>query len=262
MKPDIKNASGQVLVPTLSLVIPTYNEAERIDQTLETVVAYLTLQPYAAEIIVVNDGSTDETSTLARAWEARHSMVRVLDIRHAGKAAAVKAGVARASGDVVAFTDADLATPIHNLQPFREEIAAGFDVVIGSREGNGSSRIGEPGFRHVMGRVFNGLVRVLLLPGVQDTQCGFKMFTMEAARGLISSSRLYNSEQHIATGARVTAFDVELLVIARRKGYCLKVLPVTWTFGQNSKVNPVRDTFNNFGDVMQVKWNDLRGRYD
>ena len=262
VKPDINKASGGLAIPCQSLVIPTYNEADRIDRTIETVLSYLADQPYSAEVLLVNDGSTDATSTLAHAWAARCEPVRVIDIPHGGKAAAVKAGVKRAQGKVIAFTDADLATPIEFLAQFRDEIEAGFDVVIGSREGEGSSRIGEPGFRHVMGRAFNGLVRLLLLPGIQDTQCGFKMFTREAASDLFPSTLLYSGEQSNAGGARVTAFDVELLVISRRRGYRLKVVPVTWTFGENSKVNPVRDTFNNLSDVLQVKWNDLHGRYD
>lgn len=256
------NDTGGSAVPTQSVVIPAYNEADRIDQTLETVLAYLAAQQYGAEVIVVNDGSSDDTLALARAWENRHEMLHVVDIPHAGKAAAVRRGVKRASSDLIAFLDADLATPIDYLEPFRETIASGYDVVIGSREGTGASRIGEPAFRHVIGRVFNGLVRVLLLPGIQDTQCGFKLFTRDAARDLFTTSHLYANEQNGANGARVTAFDVELLVIAKRRGYRVQVAPVTWTFGENSKVSAVSDTITNLSDVLQVKWNDLHGRYD
>jgi glycosyltransferase involved in cell wall biosynthesis len=243
-------------------VIPAFNEADRIDSTVDTVLSYLVRQSYTSEVLIVNDGSTDATSERAHAWAERSEFIRVIDIEHAGKARAVRAGVEQAHGALIAFTDADLATPIDSLKPFREAVAQGFDIVIGSREGEEAARIGEPGFRHVMGRVFNGLVRVLLLPGIQDTQCGFKLFTREAATDLFTASLLYSGQPDGATGARVTAFDVELLVIARRRNYQLKVLPVTWTFGENSKVNPVRDTFNNLSDVLQVKLNDLKGRYD
>jgi glycosyltransferase involved in cell wall biosynthesis len=256
-----RGAAGEEL-RSQSLVIPAFNEASRIDSTIESVLGYLKQQPYPAEVLIVNDGSSDPTSTLAHSWSARSDRVRVIDIRHAGKARAVRAGVEQATGDLVAFADADLATPICFLEQFRAAVDEGFDVIIGSREGEGAARIGEPGFRHVMGRVFNGLVRILLLPGIQDTQCGFKLFTREAARDLFGSSRLYSGQEHPSSGARVTAFDVELLVIARRRHYQVKVVPVTWTFGENSKVNPVRDTFNNLRDVLTVKWNDLRGRYD
>lgn len=247
--------------PSLSVVIPTYNEAQRIETTIETVLSYLAEQPYRSELLIVNDGSTDDTSAIARRWLGRTETLLILDIPHAGKAAAVRAGVMAAQNDLIVFTDADLATPIEFLEPFRAAIAEGNDIVIGSREGVGADRIGEPAIRHVMGRVFNGLVRVLLLPGIQDTQCGFKMFTRQAANDLFRSSRLYADDEE-TTGARVTAFDVELLVIARRRKYAVKVIPVTWTFGENSKVSPVSDTITNFTDVMNVKINDLRGLYD
>ncbi len=247
--------------PTLSVIVPTYNEAQRIDHTIETILSYLDQQPYDSELLIVNDGSTDETSSRARRWQDRSARLRVIDIPHAGKAAAVRRGVAAASMDLVVFTDADLATPIAFLEPFREAIAAGYDVVIGSREGAGAARIGEPLLRHVMGRAFNVLVRVLLVPGIQDTQCGFKMFTRDAASDLFRSSRLYADEEE-TTGARVTAFDVELLVIANRRHYAIKVIPVTWTFGTQSKVSPVRDTITNLTDILKVKLFDLRGFYD
>ena len=243
---------------SLSVVIPTYNEAQRIDTTIETVLAYLGNQQYPSELLIVNDGSTDDTSTRAGRWLKTSAQLRVIDIPHAGKASAVRKGVAEAKNDLIVFTDADLATPIAFLEPFRAAIADGHDVVIGSREGAGAHRIGEPALRHFMGRVFNGLVRALLLPGIQDTQCGFKMFTRQAATDLFRSSRLYAGDER-ATGARVTAFDVELLVIARRRKYAIEVIPVTWTFGENSKVSPVRDTITNFTDVLKVKLNDLRG---
>lgn len=262
MKTINNAASTEAEIPCLSLVIPTYNEADRLDRTIETILSYLTGQPYSCEVLVVNDGSSDATSAIAHRRTAGNSQIRAIDIPHGGKACAVKAGVEQARGEVIAFTDADLATPIQFLTQFHDEIVGGFDIVIGSREGEGATRVGEPGFRHVMGRVFNGLVRMLLLPGIQDTQCGFKMFTREAANDLFSSTLLYTGVKGSTSGARVTAFDVELLVIARRRSYRLKIVPVTWTFGENSKVNPVRDTFNNLNDVLRVKWNDLRGRYD
>lgn len=248
--------------PSQSIVIPTYNESERIDQTIETAVTYLTTQPYESELLIVNDGSSDATSDRAHSWSEKWPMVRVIDIPHSGKAVAVRKGVQAASGDLIVFTDADLATPLDFIKPFRGAIASGYDVVIGSREGTGARRIGEPALRHVMGRVFNGLVRVTLLPGIQDTQCGFKMFTREAAADLFATSRLYPEDHEETTGPRVTAFDVELLVIAVRRGYAIKIVPVTWTFGENSKVSAVSDTLTNLRDVLTVKLNDLRGLYD
>ncbi len=133
--------------------------------------------------------------------------------------------------------------------------------MIGSREGETASRIGEPEFRHLMGRGFNAMVRLLLLPGIHDTQCGFKLFTADARDQILPRLRLYRGQRGEITSPKVTAFDVELLVAARRLGLEIAIVPVTWTYGEQSKVNPVGDTVTNFSDVAHVKWNDLRGRY-
>jgi dolichyl-phosphate beta-glucosyltransferase len=248
-------------LPSLSLVIPAYNEAKRIEATLTTVEAYLANQPYAAEVLLVDDGSLDFTVQLARQFAERHPMVKVISIDHAGKAIAVRSGMRAASGDLIAFSDADLATPITFLEPFRQAIRRGADVVIGSREGAGAERIGEPRFRHLMGRVFNLIVRVLLLRGVPDSQCGFKLFTRQATAVILDESLLYRDDSNRPPGPRVTAFDVEMLVIARRNGFHVVIQPVSWTFGEQSKVDPFTDTITNLRDVLTVKWNDLRGRY-
>jgi dolichyl-phosphate beta-glucosyltransferase len=248
--------------PSLSLVIPAYNEAARIDATLTEVGRYLAAQPYASEIILVDDGSTDATGDLARSFAASAPRTRVVAIPHGGKAAAVRAGMRAATGDLIGFADADLATPLHHLDDLRQVIAAGCDVAIGSREGHGARRIGEPLYRHVMGRAFNRLVRFLLLPGIQDTQCGFKLFRRAAAQEILRLSRLYAAPRARTTGPRVTAFDVELLVVARRRGYRICTVPVVWTYGEQSKVNPVRDTWYNLLDVLRVRVYAWNGFYD
>jgi hypothetical protein len=161
----------------------------------------------------------------------------------------------------VAFTDADLATPITYLGAFIEAIENGADVVIGSREGKGANRLGEPEYRHLMGRVFNRIVQLSVLPGIHDTQCGFKAFSRFASSEILRRSRLYVDADEI-TGARVTAFDVEMLVIARTIGLTIVEIPVIWTYGEQSKVNPARDTFNNLRDIALVKLNTVRGAYD
>jgi dolichyl-phosphate beta-glucosyltransferase len=248
--------------PALSLIIPAYNESTRIRRTLHSAWEYLSAEPYATELLVVDDGSPDQTGTIAAAFADEHDGVRVLRITHGGKAAALRAGMSAAGGDLIAFSDADLATPLRYLNDFRHAVLAGHDVVIGSREGKGAVRIDEPLYRHLMGRVFNLIVRLLLLPEIQDTQCGFKMFRRDAALEILRRARLYRGDDAAVKGPRVTAFDVELLVVARRLGYRIRTIPVAWTYGSQSKVNPVRDTLNNFADVVRVKWNDLRGRYD
>jgi glycosyltransferase involved in cell wall biosynthesis len=247
--------------PSLSLVIPAYNEATRIAATIQTALAWLDEQPFDSELIVVDDGSDDATAEIAEHAVAGCERARVLRLPHGGKAAAVRAGMLAAAGAQIAFSDADLATPLPYLTDLRAALAGGADVAIGSREGAGARRIGEPAYRHIMGRVFNGLVRLLLVPGVHDTQCGFKLFRAETAREILRRARLYRQSE-VVIGPRVTAFDVELLAIARALGYRIEPVPVVWRYGEGSKVRPARDTWHNMRDVLQVWIAAKRGRYD
>jgi glycosyltransferase involved in cell wall biosynthesis len=248
--------------PSLSLVIPAYNEATRIDGTIRAALAFLAAQPYATELIVVDDGSTDATAAIAGPVLTGKPAARLLTIPHGGKAAALRAGIAAACRDQIAFSDADLATPLTYLNELRAAVAGGCDVAIGSREGAGARRVGEPLYRHLMGRVFNLVVRLLLLPAIQDTQCGFKLFRREAATAILGRARLYADPGGIGPGPRVTAFDVELLFVARRLGYRICPVPVVWTYGTRSKVHPLRDTWYNSRDVLLVRLNAWRGRYE
>lgn len=246
--------------PALSLVIPAYNEAARIGATVAQAIAWLAAQPFSSELIVVDDGSDDETAS--RAEQALQGAAgRVIRIPHGGKAAAVRAGMVAARGRQIAFSDADLATPLDFLTALRVALEQGSDVAIGSREGAGARRIGEPPYRHLMGRVFNGLVRLLLLPGIHDTQCGFKLFRADVARDVLARSRLYREGAAPVSGPRVTAFDVELLAIARRRGYQIAAVPVVWTYGEGSKVRPAHDTWHNMRDVLVVWIGAKRGLY-
>jgi dolichyl-phosphate beta-glucosyltransferase len=244
----------------LSLIIPAYNESARLSSTLDAAWSFLERRGNEFELILVDDGSTDDTAAIARRFANQHFNVSVITIRHAGKAAAVRAGLKSAGGDFVAFADADLATPLIYLDEFVRIARDAADVVIGSREGVGSRRIGEPWYRHAMGRIFNRLVQTLVLPGIEDTQCGFKLFRSDAVERILPLMRLYRDTSAI-TGPRVTAFDVEILTIARNQGLQIKVVPVVWTYGTNSKVNPIRDTLNNALDILRVRVNLSRGRY-
>ena len=247
--------------PSFSLVIPAYNEAPRITETIRESISWLTRQPFVSELIVVDDGSDDATPALAESALSAYPCGRVIRIAHGGKAAAVRAGMLAATGDQIAFSDADLATPLRYMTDLRAVLAEGCDIAIGSREGVGARRIGEPPYRHLMGRVFNLLVRLLLIPGVQDTQCGFKLFRAEVARDLLRRSRLYRDGGQTVSGPRVTAFDVELLTIARLSGYRVCSVPVIWSYGEGSKVRPARDTWHNVCDVLNVWIGARRGRY-
>lgn len=245
-------------------MIPAYNEVERIADTVATALAFLRPLPFPTELLVVDDGSSDgtaETAAVALADAGPLAGSRLVTIPHGGKAAALRAGMRAAGMDQVAFSDADLATPLSYLIELRAALADGCDVAIGSREGIGARRLGEPGYRHVMGRVFNGVVRFLVLPGIQDTQCGFKLFRREQAGAILDRARLYAAPGELVSGPRVTAFDVELLVVARRLGLRVCPVPVVWTYGSRSKVHPARDTWHNLRDVLRVRVNTWRGRY-
>lgn len=247
--------------PFLSVVIPAYNEESRLLSTLQTVDSFLAAKPYSSEVIVADDGSTDRTGALAAGYNMSSAAYRVLALPHRGKASAVRAGVLASKGEVVMFTDADLSTPITYVDRLLEALEGIADIAIGSREGEGSQRVGEPFYRHAMGRVFNALVRLIAVPGIDDTQCGFKAFRAKVAHDLFSSARLHSGDRHIA-GPRVTGFDVEILFLARKRGYDIVEIPVEWTHVAGSKVAPLGDSVRMFADVLRVRYNALRGRYD
>jgi dolichyl-phosphate beta-glucosyltransferase len=248
------------IVTCISLVIPAYNESSRLPHTLVAAWSFLESRGDGFELILVDDGSTDDTSAVARGFAAEHPNVTVITIRHAGKAAAVRAGLEAATGNIVGFSDADLATPLGYLDDFIALVDSGVDIVIGSREGVGARRIGEPWYRHAMGRVFNRMVQLIILPGIEDTQCGFKVFRREAAQSILDRTLLYRDGRQVS-GPRVTAFDVEFLAVARALGLTIVSVPVVWTYGTNSKVNPIRDTLHNAYDILRVRANLTLGRY-
>jgi len=246
---------------SLSLIIPAYNESARIGRTVREAIAWMRAQPFVTELIVVDDGSADDTAAIAARALAGFSPGMLLRIPHGGKAAAVRAGMLAATSEQIGFSDADLATPLAFLLELRAALEQGSDIAIGSREGAGARRIAEPPYRHLMGRVFNGLVQLLLIPGVQDTQCGFKLFRADVARDVLRRSRLYREGSRAVSGPRVTAFDVELLAIARLRGYRVSSVPVVWTYGEGSQVRPARDTWHNMLDVLNVWIAAKRGLY-
>jgi glycosyltransferase involved in cell wall biosynthesis len=242
--------------PYLSIVIPAYNEERRLPGTLARVTAYLGAQPFASEVLVVDDGSTDKTVAVAD-----RPGVQVLRCDHRGKGFAVRAGALAASGEVVLLCDADLAVPIEEWPKLEGRLEAGYDLVIGSREGVGATREGEPWYRHLMGRVFNGIIHLVALSGINDTQCGFKALRRHVAQDLFSRVRIYGDDAPIVQGAAVTAYDVELLFLAHKLGYRIAEVPVQWHYGTETKVSPVRDSLRNLRDVLFVRMNDMRGLY-
>jgi dolichyl-phosphate beta-glucosyltransferase len=257
----LERADAGLNLMDLSLIIPAYNEESRLPATIRETTMFLDALELEWELLIADDGSSDGTPDIASGAASQHPRIRHLRLPHGGKAQAVRAGVRAANGGQIIFTDADLATPIHYVSDAFELLNAGWDVVIGSREGIGAERQGEPIHRHWMGRLYNYVVQGVLLPGVRDTQCGFKGFRRPVAIDLFTSSVLYPDGGREVKGPLVTGFDVELLFIARKRGYSLCELPVVWKHVSGSKVRPGIDGLLMLKDVLQVRWNDLRGRY-
>ncbi len=248
--------------PFLSVVIPAYNEERRLPATLARVLEFLAQQTYSSELIVVDDGSADHTADVVAEFSSRNALVTLVRNDHRGKGYAVRTGMLRARGYIVLFSDADLSTPIEEIAAMLPWFERGYDIVIGSREGSGAKRIQEPFYRHLMGRAFNAVVRLLTVQGINDTQCGFKAFRDEVARDVFSRMKLYGENAQRVTDSMVTGFDVEVLFIGQKSGHKIKEVPVEWRYGNETKVNPIKDSWRNFRDVVLVRWNDWRGNYD
>jgi dolichyl-phosphate beta-glucosyltransferase len=244
------------------VVIPAYNEESRLPDTLGRVVAYFREQSYPVEILVVDDGSSDGTAAVVKAFAEQHPAVRLVHNEHRGKGYTVRTGVLQAQGERILVCDADLATPIEEEQKLAPWLQNGYAVVIASREGLGAKRIGEPFYRHLMGRVFNMITRLVAVGGFEDTQCGFKMFRADAARDIFQRVQLYGENAAAVHGSAVTAYDVEVIFLAVKRGYRVKEVPTEWRYGTMTKVNPLTDSMRNFADVMRVRLNDWRGKYN
>ena len=237
-------------MPRLSVIIPAFNEEDRIVATLEEVVGHLSSLALDWEVVVVDDGSRDRTPRVASAWAGDRQGVKVESIPHAGKGWAVRYGMLNSAGAYRFMCDADLSMPFRQIDDFLEKMSEGFDVVIGSREVSGSRRFDEPVLRHVIGRVFNWVVRSLVVRGFQDTQCGFKCFRGDAAEYLFGLQRTPGF-----------GFDAELLFLARRRDMRLLEMPIDWQYRSDSKVRPGIDAFLMFRETLLVRWNLLRGHY-
>jgi len=236
--------------PYLSIVIPAYNEAARLPASLEAIVDFLGSKPYSAEVVVVDNNSKDGTGAIIQDFAARSACVRGLFEGTQGKGAAVRTGMLAARGDYRFICDADLSMPITELDKFLPPQLAGYDIAIASREAPGAVRYHEPWHRHVMGRVFNTIVRVLAVPGLQDTQCGFKMFRAEVAEALFPLQTMNG-----------WSFDVEILYAARRRRYRVVEVPIHWYYGENTRISPLRDSLDMFVEVLRIRRNGLRGLY-
>jgi len=239
-----------LLQPYLSIVIPAYNEELRIIRTLGQVVSSLNTRSYTWEALVVDDGSTDATAQLVEDFASRQPNVRLLRLMHRGKGGAVKHGMLEAKGQFRFLCDADLSMPVEQVERFLPPQLEGVDIAIGSREASNSHRIGEPAQRHLMGRFYNWLVRVLAVPGVEDTQCGFKCFRGEVVPELFQKQTIDGF-----------AFDVEILFLAHKSGMIIKEVGIDWYYRDQSKVRPIHDSVTMTRDLLKIRWQYKRGQY-
>jgi dolichyl-phosphate beta-glucosyltransferase len=237
--------------PLLSIIIPAHNEESRLPRTLEQVFAFLGKQAYAAEVLVIENGSTDSTLEVARTYAERHANLRIIHAEARGKGLAVRLGMLAASGDYRFMCDADLSMPIEEVNRFLPPALTDFDLAIGSREVPGARRYDEPLHRHLGGRLVNLLIRLLILPRLQDTQCGFKCFRGEVAEDLFRHQTLDG-----------WSFDIELLFVANRRGYRVLEIPIDWFYRTESKVSAVRDALRMVNDIFRIRANGRGGLYD
>ena len=237
-------------VQDLAIVVPAYNEAARIAATLQRLRDHLLTRDWRWEIVVVDDGSSDDTARVVEEVSAMDPRVRVQREPHRGKGGAVRAGLLASTAAYRFICDADLSMPEHELDRFMPPELGDADVAIGSREGAGARRVGEPLLRHLAGRGFNFAVRRLMVPGVQDTQCGFKMFTAAAVDAIFP---------YVTVDG--WSFDVEVLYLARMRGLRLREVPIEWYYHRESRVRMLRDGVGMFRELLRMRRRARRGGY-
>jgi glycosyltransferase involved in cell wall biosynthesis len=245
----ISTTTGRADGPELSIVIPAYNEAQRLPLTLRRLNEYLQTQSYDWDITVVSNGSTDATDRVVRDAADWLPNLHLLSIEERGKGIALKVGALSSRGKVLFLCDADLSMPAPEIASFLEALKDA-DIVAGSREAEGAHRYGEPWHRHLMGRIFNRIVQLMAVPGIDDTQCGFKALRREAADELFSRLTLHG-----------WGYDVELLYLARKYGYRVKELGIDWYFDADTRVRPGTDTLSMLRELLLIRLRDARGRY-
>lgn len=239
--------------PYLSIVIPAYNEQNRIAATLGKIIRYFQECNFSCEVIVVDDGSSDKTKEIVESFYGKPIPLRLIHFpNNHGKGWAVKAGIEASTGRYILFTDADLSTPIVEVRKLLNFLEKGYDIAIGSRALQQSILlVRQSWWRQGMGKIFNRLIRLFVLKGIKDTQCGFKCFKNDVAKRLFSLSLLSGF-----------AFDVEILFLASRMKYKIADVPVTWKNNPESKVNPLFDSCRMIMDVVKLKWRFYRNKPD
>ncbi len=237
--------------PFLSIILPAHNEAQRLPPSLEKIKAFIQTQDYSVEVLVVENGSTDETLTIGKSYQPDFPELRVSHVDRRGKGLAIQRGMLEATGEYRFLCDVDLSMPIEQVNRFLPEKLGTVDIAIGSREVPGAKRYDEPGYRHLIGRGFNTMVRWLVLPGLQDTQCGFKCFRGEVAERVFRLQTMQGM-----------SFDAEVLYIARKLGYAIQEVAIDWYYNPDSRVRLLQDSVKMALDLLKIRVNDNRGLYD
>jgi len=240
------------LEPAYSIVIPAYNESARLGATLEKVLAYIHAQNWNAEVIVVNDGSSDNTAEIVRTFAAKNPVVSLLENPgNRGKGYSVRNGMLHARGEVMLFSDADLSSPIEEAPKLLQALDAGTDIAIGSRWLRAETQTErQPLHRQLFGRIFNLLLRLTLGLRFKDTQCGFKAFKRAAAQAIFPRQRIEG-----------WGFDPEILFLARKFGFSVREIAVAWAHSGDTRINPLLDGARMFVEMLHIRWNDLTGKY-
>lgn len=234
----------------LSIVIPAFNEERRLPKAIDELSCYLGAAQLRAEVLIVENGSTDRTPQIVDQIALGDPRFRVLHLATRGKGRAVREGMLASRGPVTLFCDADFSMPVEGIGLLHATVTQGAQIAIASREVSGAKRIGEPWGRHLQGRVFNWLVRMIVLPGLNDTQCGFKAFRREACEDVFGRQLLNG-----------WAFDVEVLFLARQRGYMIREVPITWRYDPSSRVHPIRDTIEMLRELLLIRLHAVQGRY-
>ena len=234
----------------LSIIIPAHNEENRLPDTLEQVLRFLEGQAFTSEVIIVENGSADKTFEIAQGFAKRYKNVLVIQSER-GKGAAVRCGMLEAQGEYRFMCDADLSMPVEEVTKFIPPALNGFDIAIASREALGAVRYNEPTYRHLGGRGINFIIQAMILPGLNDTQCGFKCFHAGVANDIFKVQTLPG-----------WSFDIELLYIARRRKYRIKEIPIQWYYHSETKVSALRDAVQMIKDIFRIRANMWRGKYD
>jgi glycosyltransferase involved in cell wall biosynthesis len=236
--------------PFLSIILPVHNEEKRLPKTLEQVQRYISNQAFSSEVLIVENGSSDRSLEIASAFCSSHPAFSFYHEEARGKGLAVRSGMLKARGEYRIFCDVDFSMPVDEISRFLPPHHQNIDIVIGSREAPGAIRYDEPAYRHFIGRIFNSMVRIAVLPGIQDSQCGFKLFSARCAEDVFKKQTLDGM-----------SFDVEVLFIARRVGYSITEIPVPWYFNPDSRVRLVDDSMRMAVDLLIIRRNARRGVY-